>query len=133
MKLATVCLLLALAPVPAVAQDVVPSVEALRERIERVEDARGHEVAADALAHARRALGSAERATAADDAFAARRALTIADAALVLADRLAARERARRALTEARERKRAARRRAQVAREALLRAIARRDAGGDSG
>ncbi len=114
---------------PAAAQDA-PSIDDLRERVARVEGQRGHEAAADAIAHARRAIQSADRLAPTDPA-AATRARAIADAALVLADRLAARERARHALADARERKRAATRRGQVAREALEAAMRQRDAGGD--
>ncbi|MCB9595783.1 MAG: hypothetical protein H6719_23880 [Sandaracinaceae bacterium] len=123
-------LLWVLAPAAACAQEEPPTVEALRERVEHVEAQRGHEVAADAVAHARRALASVERLVAAGDAAGARRARGIADAALVLADRLAARERARHALADARERKLAAHRRAGVAREALERAVRLRDGAG---
>ncbi|MEZ4339393.1 MAG: hypothetical protein R3B82_22450 [Sandaracinaceae bacterium] len=115
---------------PVFAQDA-PSIADLRERVARVEGQRGHEAAADALAHARRAIRSADQLAATDPDGSAR-ARAIADAALVLADRLAARERARSALADARERKRAATRRTQVAREALERTMRQRDeAGGD--
>lgn len=126
---ASVLLLALFAPASAAAQDserpVAESrVDALRARAHRIEEGRGAESAADALAHARRALRAASRG---EDSRARRRALSIADAALILADRLAARARARSALEETRERKRVAARRARAAREALERAIAERE------
>jgi len=130
-KLVIASLLLLLTPALTAAQAPVPSADALRERLSRVENQRGHEVAEDALAHARRALGGAIRAAAAGQTVESRRALAIAESAIVLADRLTARERARRALAEARERKRAAHRRAAAAREALERSVERRDAEAD--
>lgn len=110
------------------AQDLDVRVAQLRERIERIENARGHDAAEDAIAHARRAIRSARQADQAHEPSVRARALRIADAALVLGDRLAARERARHALADARERKRAATRRSRAAREALERSIALRDA-----
>ena len=120
-------LLLALLPAGALAQDAPPSADDLRARLTRIEQERGHEAAESALDHARRALRASARAESTGDVGAASRARSIADAALVLADRLAARERAQRAVAEARERKAAAHRRAAAAREALQAALAQRE------
>ena len=46
----------------ASAQDVEARVGALRERMERIHDDRGHHAAEDALAHATRAIRAARRA-----------------------------------------------------------------------
>ena len=110
------------------AQDVDARVGELRERMERVHDERGHDAARDALGHAARAIRAALRADREGQGEVAARALGIADAALTLADRLASRERARAALADARERKRAATRRARVARAALEVGIEQRGA-----
>lgn len=119
---------LLLATASASAQDVDARVGGLRERMERVQNDRGHDAAEDALGHAARAIRAALRADREGQPGVALRALEIADAAITLADRLAARERARHALADARERKRTATRRAAAARTALESGIERRGA-----
>jgi hypothetical protein len=101
----------------------------LRSRYAQLRDEPGAQAAADALAHARRALSAVEPARRRGDATAAERALAIAEAALTLADRLAARQRARSALEDARRRQRVAEQRAEAARTALERALTARGRG----